>query len=463
LCKQCRQAKYCGKKCQIADWRIHKHECYANGGEKRKEREGSEQKKETKKQKGTLSDEEIESKARDLQLRLEAIEKLQKAIEISEEEEEIEKQQQVVSAMAASFVQAINILDDESKIKLAKSYNGRAMFFQAILTHVAEITVFLVQFYEITEEEFNTAVEEKEYRVVRAMLAKIDKQIEEKKEEDKKLFGHVLQLESRANSTEFPLDEEEQREIRQRIEEIKLQMLEKQEELKKIKKIKDDALRQIVLRNGDEEMIVLLIENGADVNSTIDRGRYLLYQVAETKNLNMMKLLLEHGADPNAVNSWLVSESVIFLALDTKNIDMAELLLKYGANVDAKDVFGNPILTKVPIQNVEWVRLLLRHGADANSREKFRGPVLVKAVKGEVVEVVSLLLAYGADANARDTEWKSVLHLAVEKKNVDIVRLLLSKNANVNASEKDGKTILSIAIRKGNREIIRLLKEAGAK
>lgn len=53
-------------------------------------------------------------------------------------------------------------------------------------------------------------------------------------------------------------------------------------------------------RNGDTEIVLLLIEAGADVNAINSRGHTVLYCAGGHGHLETVKLLLGHGADPSA-------------------------------------------------------------------------------------------------------------------------------------------------------------------
>ena len=53
-------------------------------------------------------------------------------------------------------------------------------------------------------------------------------------------------------------------------------------------------------RNGDTEIVRLLIEAGADVNAANPRGHTVLYCAGGHGHLDSVKLLLDNGADPHA-------------------------------------------------------------------------------------------------------------------------------------------------------------------
>jgi ankyrin repeat protein len=53
-------------------------------------------------------------------------------------------------------------------------------------------------------------------------------------------------------------------------------------------------------RNGDTEIVRLLVEHGADVNFANDRGHTVLYCAGGHGHLDTLRLLLAHGADCEA-------------------------------------------------------------------------------------------------------------------------------------------------------------------
>ena len=73
----------------------------------------------------------------------------------------------------------------------------------------------------------------------------------------------------------------------------------------------DTALHHAT-RNGDQEIVELLVSCGADVNVTSDHGHFPLYCAAGHGHVETMQYLLEHGADLQAkladgktVTEWL--------------------------------------------------------------------------------------------------------------------------------------------------------------
>jgi len=116
-----------------------------------------------------------------------------------------------------------------------------------------------------------------------------------------------------------------------------------------------------------EGMVDYLLNNGADVNIAIDTGKTPLMSAAQDGSMEIVKKLLEHGADANAKD---LDDSNVFFWLgyydgeqktkeDEENIEaIVKILLEYGADinyVDKYDMTGlkmaekydNPMVAKV--------------------------------------------------------------------------------------------------------------------
>jgi hypothetical protein len=139
---------------------------------------------------------------------------------------------------------------------------------------------------------------------------------------------------------------------------------------------------------------------------------------------------------------------------------VVRLLLEHGADPNIKNENGRtPLHWAAREDHVEVARLLLEHGADPNIQDKDGlTPLHVAAFYGHV-EVVELLLEHGADPNIQDKYGDTLLHWAASKGRVDVVKLLLAHGANPTVKDKDGKTPLDIAREEGYHGIVSLIEE----
>ena len=86
---------------------------------------------------------------------------------------------------------------------------------------------------------------------------------------------------------------------------------------------------------GHIEIVKLLLENGADVNSRTKDGDTALIVASKAGHTNVVKLLLERGADVNAKNR--NGRMALMGATNQGHLNVVKLLLERGADVNAKD------------------------------------------------------------------------------------------------------------------------------
>jgi ankyrin repeat protein len=162
----------------------------------------------------------------------------------------------------------------------------------------------------------------------------------------------------------------------------------------------------------------------------------------------------------------------LFAALEEDHFEIAELLLEHGANVDALETTGETTLLKVvsrpPRNLVNVVELLLKNGADVNARDAaLRSSLHLVAYRGEL-KVAQMLLEHKPYLNFQDCDGKTPLHILSEpgmndEGNVlNYARLLLNHGAEVNKRDKGNQTPLFLAMMWGRFDLARILLEHGA-
>lgn len=96
------------------------------------------------------------------------------------------------------------------------------------------------------------------------------------------------------------------------------------------------ALMAAVQNNSPEEAVALLLGHGAKVDDgeNMANGTPLMSAVSQSK-IGVVKLLIEAGADVNAVNDWELT--VMRIAKQKGNSEVIRLLLDAGANLQSGD------------------------------------------------------------------------------------------------------------------------------
>ena len=97
-------------------------------------------------------------------------------------------------------------------------------------------------------------------------------------------------------------------------------------------------------KNGDDELVKLLIAAGADVNKADKWGSPPLHSAAEYGHTDCVKLLIAAGADVNKTNE--DSETPLYTAAWNGHTECVKLLIDAGADVNKADKFGETPLYK---------------------------------------------------------------------------------------------------------------------
>lgn len=123
--------------------------------------------------------------------------------------------------------------------------------------------------------------------------------------------------------------------------------------------------------DGDESLKItqLLISKGANVNAITAAGETPLHL---TQNAAITKLLLQHGAKPDAISTGLIKEQPIHHFAMEGDVESIKLLLDHGADIEAKSAEETETITPLDTA-VYWgkpdaVKFLLERGAKPTER-----------------------------------------------------------------------------------------------
>lgn len=226
----------------------------------------------------------------------------------------------------------------------------------------------------------------------------------------------------------------------------------------------------IAAGSGSDETIIALLA-GSDVNARDHESNTPLhFAVAHYSNSReVMKILLDHGADPNIQNAegatplHLVAQSRFGVSTPP---DPAQLLLDHGADPAircTKCTFhrGATALFLVACSgNGERAKILLDGGAEVDAvTDRGDTPLMCAARSGAfmLVEIVSLLVSHGADPNRRGEKGRTALHYAAEKGHSSRVKTLLARGADPRIRDDAGETALDAAMKSGDAAATALL------
>ena len=179
-----------------------------------------------------------------------------------------------------------------------------------------------------------------------------------------------------------------------------------------------------------------LISSGVDPNCK--RGTPLYYATSNG-NAEVVKILLDGGAEPNLANSQGITPLYSAASWHSTSFDMVKQLLHAGALPNVPNKSGVTPLGRAVLfeYDINVVKLLLDSGAEPNMTNHQGGTPLHTAALWETdnTEVVKLLLDAGADPNKVNDDGLTPLQVALSRGNLDVVRLFHGAGAPMTASD----------------------------
>jgi ankyrin repeat protein len=221
----------------------------------------------------------------------------------------------------------------------------------------------------------------------------------------------------------------------------------------------------LAIINGHFDTAAMLTEKGADPNLADTAGMAALYAAVDMNTLgevygrparpstskesalDLMRVLLAHGANPNAT---------------LKSAALAR------AHTPGEGTLGEgttPLMRAARNGDAPAMRLLLAHGADPAMVQKNHTTVLMLAAgvgrglgvfakeystEAEMLDAVKVLIEHHVDVNAVNDSGQTALHFAAQASD-DVVKLLAANGAKLDAKDKQGRTPLDAALGVGGR------------
>jgi ankyrin repeat protein len=186
-------------------------------------------------------------------------------------------------------------------------------------------------------------------------------------------------------------------------------------------------------------------------------------------SLDLIKLLLDKGADPNKpfvgqVHSFTlccdpeVNSSPFYRAAIASDVDALKVMLAHGAKVEWSPAEvkkeGKPAAAggRGVNANVGKTPLMMTMNGGRGASfaagpgfDRIGAPPFREQANRDPLEATKVLLAAGADPNAKAPDGSTLLHQAVTARQVPIIRALVASGAKLDSVNKDNLTPLLLA------------------
>ena len=175
------------------------------------------------------------------------------------------------------------------------------------------------------------------------------------------------------------------------------------------------------------EIMKLLLEKGADVNLKNKSNMTALTIAVISNKQNAVKILLENNADVNVVSN-LNDQTPLMFALQNKNLPIIKMLKEKDVDIHAKDSYGNTALMNaitLNSVNMKEVKFLIANTDQINMFNNLGMSPLFKAIGLDHIDLVKYLLKNGADIHLKNYRGVTVLDVAKKtKNNPEMIKLL---------------------------------------
>ncbi|RYP61230.1 hypothetical protein DL770_009835 [Monosporascus sp. CRB-9-2] len=186
------------------------------------------------------------------------------------------------------------------------------------------------------------------------------------------------------------------------------------------------------MHNGVTTAELFLDADPSLLDSRDDEGRTALLMAVENNHRRMTEMLLTRGADPNVPDRY--GRTCLHLAVEAcgsdssrsaRSLSIVKILLEHKANPNARDnTDKRPLYLACHLGNGKLVNELLRAGADANGRGVLDETPLIVAVRHLHVPVVKKLVASGANSTLRDKHGRDAFSYATGPRRLELLRAL---------------------------------------
>jgi len=178
---------------------------------------------------------------------------------------------------------------------------------------------------------------------------------------------------------------------------------------------------------GHVDAVRLLLEHGADPNAReAGDNTYPLHWASAHGHTETVRALLDAGGDVHGIGDVHELDAIGWAAAWGNNLDVVSLLVERGAR--------HHIFSAIAVGDLELIRRLVQQDPAALDRRM-----------------------------SRFEQGQPPMHFAMSRKRYDVLDLLIELDAELEAKDKNGHTALAVAMMRGDLEAMRRLHAAGAK
>jgi len=182
---------------------------------------------------------------------------------------------------------------------------------------------------------------------------------------------------------------------------------------------------------------------------------------AQDVNLKQVEALLKSGANANTRDA--LGMRPLLYAARNGVIEVVRVLLEAGADPDVKGGGFTPLGIAALNGHTRTVQLLLKAGADVDKKSDNGFTPLMNAAQMNHARAVAIILKYNPDPSLTSPERTTALSIAAAEGHTESLEAMLKHGVDPNLIDQNNNPPLFWAVFRGQRGAIRVLLEYGAK
>lgn len=202
-------------------------------------------------------------------------------------------------------------------------------------------------------------------------------------------------------------------------------------------------------------------------------NRYPLQEACRVGNIEMVRLLIDNGADVNVKDS-IIHSTPLLSALDSASFyryEIAALLIEYGADINVFDDRGFGVLAlaihpnytdiaEIYDKKIEFLEKVLPDIKDDSTHQTYMGYNVLEnaAFLNELSVVKYLVEEKNYNVNSTSAGNTTALMYAAKNNSIDVCNYLLENGADKSLKDNSGKNAYDYAIENNFSEIAQLVE-----
>ena len=221
-----------------------------------------------------------------------------------------------------------------------------------------------------------------------------------------------------------------------------------------------ESLLLKALHNNDKELVLYLLQKGADVNLANNKNETAVdYVVSAEADDEIVHEIFAHNPDFSR-NLITFDKPLWKVLMEQEKWDLLQEVWNKMPDITSVADINNEIPLQTALHNLdksELVGLALSFVKEVDSK------LMWDIFRRGNIDIFKLILDKNADINALNDDGESMFYYAI-KNNMDreYTDLLLSRGMNINFLAKDGTNALDLAVKSNNAELVDYLLKNGA-